>query len=196
MQFVCVWFDLHSDMPFSCVFFILFVRLLFRALICIPFFSGSAVNAVLKAHRNKVFVSQKWVLARFLPRPIDLVCSIHQKFDSLSVFRQEKRGKKRKKESNRDWVSRLKVQPVRMVIITHHVSMLYENTYYRSNATICHEESEEPIWARFSRPIFVAVAVLHFRKRDVRDVDGRAIVIESKEKYRSVEWVKWNSFNI
>lgn len=79
-----------------------------------------------------------------------------------------------------------------MVIITHHVSMLYENTYYRSNATICHEESEEPIWARFSRPIFVAVAVLHFRKRDVRDVDGRAIVIESKEKYRSVEWVKWN----
>lgn len=85
-------------------FLLLFVRLLFRALICIPFFSGSAVNAVLKAHRNKVFVSQKWVLARFCPSS-HWSCVLNSPKIWLFVGAQARKTRQKEKKRVKPWLS-------------------------------------------------------------------------------------------
>lgn len=145
MQFVCVWFDLHSDMPFSYMVFFrfcccccCFCTSIFRALICIQHIR----SATLKTYRNTPSVYEQSALA-FSPRPIDLVCSIHQKFDFFGARGREKT------RSNHDWVSGLlKRATSSIVIITHHV---YENTYYRRSRTppFVMKKVKSQFWAYF-----------------------------------------------
>lgn len=138
MQFVCVWFDLHSDMPFSCA---LYFRLLFPYFVHWFVFHSMAFCCWfrVKSPPKQSLYKYKmvWHVLNFLLLYISFVplilCTQFTKvcdFDDTKRKVEEEKNHRTKKENgwNRDWVARLKVQHLRMVIITRFVCMRTRTT--------------------------------------------------------------------
>lgn len=158
MQFVCVWFDLHSDMPFGCT--LLFCVVAFRLF-------RESNSYILYWTRNTLILAlrvqcQKWTPKQSLSLHFVCVCAkknvfrsdgfdsksfvayfiLQQKSLILSISNWTKREYTGNQKNFETWLKWVSFESAALSdYYTHH-----ENTDWTRH-NICHaKQSEEPIW--------------------------------------------------